>query len=444
MEYGPQADLDWELVRTLRTTVVDRLSKAAVPQAHKRELGRNLARQAVTEWMHAQVVSGSRPSPEYGTRLQNAIFNAVFGLGRLQDLLRDDVENIEIHGCDVVWLRRTDGRRERGPAIAETDEELIAELQFLASRQGRSLSTAAPRLHMELPDGSRLAAVIATTRRPQVVIRRHLLQNADITELVGRRMLTPAAAEFLRAAVLARRNIVVVGGQGSGKTTLVRSLAGLIPAEERWATAEQEYELHLDKLNGHPHLVAFQARQGGSEIGADGRSAGEVTLEEIVRDALRMNLSRIMVGEVRGPEVVPMLDAMTAGDGGSMCTLHARSARDAIERLVVLCGRSQSTLTPDISYRWIAGAVDLIIHVQMREERTDDGQVRITRYVDQITDVTGVGENGQPALNDLFLAQGEDTVAHPTGIMPKRVEELRRMGWRPTPLAPSAVAGGVW
>ncbi|MCK9871416.1 Flp pilus assembly complex ATPase component TadA [Nocardiopsis dassonvillei] len=437
MGFGPQEALDWSLVRTLRETVVDRLSKADVAEAHKRERGRDLTRQVVSEWMHEQVTNGHRPSSEYALRLQNAIFAAVFELGRLQPLLRPDVENIEIHGHDITWLQLTDGTRQRGPAVAESDDELVQELQFLASRQGRSLSTSNPRLHMELPDGSRLAAVIATTRRPHVVIRRHLLQHADLNELVRRRMLTPAAAQFLEAAVLTRHNIVVCGGQGSGKTTLVRSLADLIPATDRWATAEQEYELHLDKLMQgpgvvrHPHLVAFQARQGGSELGVDGRSAGEVTLEEIVRDALRMNLTRIMVGEVRGPEVVPMLDAMSTGDGGSMCTLHARSARDAVERLVVLCGRSQATLTPDISYRWIAGSVDLIVHVDMRQEFTAHG-TRTVRVVDQITEVVGVGEGGLPSMNDLFRSTETTVEAAATGLMPKRADDLRRAGWRPS------------
>jgi Flp pilus assembly CpaF family ATPase len=441
---APAQDLDWRVVRQLRDVVVDRLSASRVPQAHQRERGREIIQRTVASWVQEQIASGSRPASSYTTLLQEAIFDSVFQLGRLQSLLRPDVENIEIHGCDTTWLRMQSGELVRGPGVADSDEELVAELQFLASRAGRSLSASHPRLHMELPDGSRLAAVIATTRRPQVVIRRHLLQRATVEDLVTKRALTPALAAFLSAAVRAKRNIVVCGGQNSGKTTLIRSLAGLIPPHERWATAEQEYELHLDKLRQHPHLVSFQAREGGSEIGADGRAAGEVSLQEIVRDSLRMNLSRILVGEVRGSEVIPMLDAMSTGDGGSMCTLHARSAPDAVERLVVLCGRYG--VTPEVAYRWIAGSVDLIVHLQMWDESAVGGGR--TRFVSQVSEIVGMGEGGRPAINTLFQGQGNTPEAVPTGIAPQCAPELRRngfdMGWLQHGRVPLAQTGGVW
>lgn len=440
----PAGELDWKVVRELRDVVVDRLSASQVPQAHQREHGRDIIRRTVTSWVEQQLKAGSRPPSSYTAQLQDAIFDSVFQLGRLQPLLRPDVENVEIHGCDTTWLRLQSGGLVRGPRVADSDEDLVAELQFLASRAGRSLSASHPRLHMELPDGSRLAAVIVTTRRPQVVIRRHLLQAATVSDLVRKKALTPALAEFLGAAVRAKRNIIVCGGQNSGKTTLIRSLAGLIPPHERWATAEQEYELHLDKLGHHPHLVVFQAREGGSEIGANGRAAGEVSLQEIVRDSLRMNLSRILVGEVRGSEVIPMLDAMSTGDGGSMCTLHARSAPDAVERLVVLCGRHG--VTPEVAYRWIAGAVDLIVHLQMWDETAVGGGR--TRFVSQVTEVVGMGEGGRPALNTLFHTPGTAPEAAPTGISPQCAPDLRRngfdMGWLQHGRAPVRQLGGVW
>lgn len=437
-ELDHPAELDWSVVRQLRDAVVDRLTDHNAAASHQRELGRKIISQTTMSWADQQVASGVRPSRGYTARLQQAIFDAVFGMGRLQPLLRrPDVENIEIHGADTTWLRLRSGELLRGPAVAESDEELVAELQFLASRSGRSLSTSHPRLHMELPDGSRLAAVIATTRRPQVVIRRHLLQAATLTDLVSGQMLTPELSAFLSAAVKAKRNIVVCGGQNTGKTTLIRSLAGQIPAHERWATAEQEYELHLDRLGQHPHLVSFQAREGGSELGADGRPAGEVDLQEIVRDSLRMNLSRILVGEVRGSEVIPMLDAMTTGDGGSMCTLHARSAPDAIERLVVLCGRHG--VAPEVAYRWIAGAVDLIVHLQMWDESAHGGGR--TRFVSQVSEVVGLGEQSRPALNHLFDTRGQRPEATPTGLFPQSAQDLRRAGFDTDTLQR---AGGSW
>ena len=214
------------------------------------------------------------------------------------------IENIEINGCDQVWVSYADGREAPGPPVADSDAELIELLQLLAARtvgNERSFTTASPTLHVRLDDGSRLAAVAWTTPRPQVVIRRHRVRDVDLDDLIGLGTVDPCLAAFLRAALRAGKNIIVTGLQNAGKTTLIRALANEFPPLERFATIEREYELHLHELpDRHPRIVAMEAREGSSERDATGRRAGEVTLTHLVRTALRMNLRRIIVGEVRG------------------------------------------------------------------------------------------------------------------------------------------------
>lgn len=427
--HAAEPAVNWDDVRAIRRAVADRLATAyqeAAPASEddRRHYGRALIQYEVGQWVTSLVTAGrTAPSQAEEDQLRQAVYASVFGLGRLQPLVDDpDVENIEISGCDNVCLSYADGRLVRGPAVADSDEELVAELQFLASAKGRALSTAKPRLHLQLPDGSRLAAVIETARRPQVVIRRHRLIRITLDDLIHAGTLSSSLAQFLGAAVRARRNIVVTGTQNAGKTTLIRALAGQIPAEERFATIEKEGELHLDRLGAHPRMVAFEAREGTSELAADGRPAGEVGPAELILDALRLNLRRIIVGEVRGDEVRPMLDAMTTGDGGSMCTLHARSAHDAVERMVTLCGIAG--IRPQLAYRVVAGAVDLIVHLRL----VDHGHGRRARFVSQVVEVGPFGERGRPAVTDLYVP-GPDGRAVPTQNPPSCMDELEQVGF---------------
>ena len=172
---------------------------------------------------------------------------------------------------------------------------------------------------------------------------------------------------------------MVTGLQNAGKTTLIRALAHEFPPMERFATIEREYELFLHELpDRHIRVSAMEARDGSSERDASGRRAGEVTLAELVRHALRKNLRRIIVGEVRGPEVLPMLDAMSTGDG-SLCTVHARSATQAIDRLVTLAMSAGVGITDTFAYRLLSGAVDLFVHIQLLDETALGGRATPVR-----------------------------------------------------------------
>ena len=169
---------------------------------------------------------------------------------------------------------------------------------------------------------------------------------------------------------------------------------------ERFATIEREYELHLHELTArHPRVVAMEARVGSSERDASGRASGEVTLSELVVDALRMNVRRVIVGEVRGPEVVPMLNAMSVGDG-SMCTLHARTASKALDRIVNLCLEQGGGMTDSFAYRAAADGIDFIVHLSLRHDAENGGARH--RFVAEVIEVDGVGEAGRPVVTTVF------------------------------------------
>jgi Flp pilus assembly CpaF family ATPase len=414
------------------------LQVEAVPDAAgRRELGRALLADLLAERSLARVRAGQPPMPVAEELvLGEAVMAALFGLGRLQPLVDDPlVENIELNGHDQVWVSYADGRHEQVAAVADSDEELIEWLQLLAGRVGgaeRSFSSAHPALHLRLDDGSRLAAMAWTTPRPQVVIRRHRVLDVNLDDLVRLGTLDARLAGFLRAALRAGKNLVITGLQNAGKTTLLRALANEFHPMERFATIEREYELHLHELpERHPRVVAMEAREGSGEWDPTGRRAGEVSLADLVVSALRMNLRRIIVGEVRGVEVLPMLEAMTTGDG-SMCTVHARSAHHAIDRIVTLCMTGDTAMTDTFAYRLTAGAVDLVVHLQLVDDTHTGGQRH--RHVSEVLEVHGVGEHARPATTTVFAPgpDGRAVPAHPPQCLPA----LQRAGFDPRLLDP--------
>lgn len=423
------------LVREIRSELADLLAarlqvEPASDHQARRELGRALLAEVLSRRAHDRVHCGHQPwtvEEEFG--IAEAVMAALFGLGRLQPLIDDpDVENIEVNGYDEVWISYADGREERGPNVADSDQELIESLQLIASHVGeaeRTFTTASPRLHLRLDDGSRLAAVAWTTPRPQLVVRRHRIKDVDLDDLIRLGTLDSALASFLRAALRAGKNIVVTGLQNAGKTTLIRSLANEFPPMERFATIEREYELHLHELpERHPRVVAMEAREGSAERDSSGRQAGVVTLDDLVVDALRLNLRRIIVGEVRGSEVIPMLEAMSTGDG-SLCTIHARSASRALDRMVTLCLSAGIGMTDTFAYRLAAGAVDFIVHINLLDESAVGG--RKHRFVSEVLEIDGVGESGRPTTTACFLP-GPDGRAIP-GFAPTCLTELVRAGF---------------
>ena len=435
--------LDWTLVRRLHDVTATALAeelkrRPLLPVTAQQELARTLIQDEIDHLVRERMRTGQAvPSPEDELAIAEAAFAAQFGLGRLQPYVDDPlVENIEAHGFDNVWVGYADGRDLRVEPVADSDDDLVRQLQYIAARLGRSertLTPASPLLTMRLPDGSRLAAVIETVPRPQLVIRRHRIRNVDLSDLIGLGALDWALAEFLRAAIRARKNIVVTGGQGAGKTLLLRALANELPVQENLATIEKHFELLLhDMPDRHPRVVPFEAREGTGERGPDGRRLGEVTLTELVEQALVMNASRVWLGEVRGEEAWPLIEVMEAGEGGSCCTLHARSAHHAFERLANLCMRGRPSVTPEHAYRSCAGAIDLIVHIATVDERWIGG--RRHRFVSQVLECNGVGEAGRPVITEVF-APGADRRAVPEHD-PVELADYERVGFDPEWLHP--------
>ena len=429
-------DLDWGLVSALRSQASERLSQAVAAErgrldkGSQEEYGRAIVLDLIESAMAEAVNTGSAAwTLAEQQALARAVFNSLFRLGRLQPLVDDDrVENIMISGYDKVRLELIDGTILPGPPVADSDDELIDFLVFLASRSevnARAFSEAQPRLHMRLDGGSRLAAAAWVTPRPSVVIRRHRLMQVTLADLVARDMLTPVAASFLRAAVRARKSIVVSGCQGAGKTTLVRALCAEIDPLETLGTFETEYELHLHELKCHDMVHAWESRPGSGERGLDGRQAGEFTLDEALTDSFRFNLSRQIVGEVRGREIWAMIKAMESGTG-SISTTHASDAVAAVRKLVTCAMEAGSHVTQTLATGKLAATLDLIVHLDLRTTPRAGASSRVRRVAEIVAIDPGEKETGYATTH--VFATGPDGVAVP-GVLPDSYQSLVEHGF---------------
>ncbi|MBC7633559.1 ATPase, T2SS/T4P/T4SS family [Aeromicrobium sp.] len=433
----PNREVDWTLVAALRARASEQLSQAVAAdrarlnKTAQEELGRSIVLDLIESNLADRANAGATALPvAEQDALARAVFDSLFRLGRLQPLVDDDrVENIIIAGHDNVLLELTDGSLVDGPSVAGSDEELIDFLVFLASRSevnARGFSEAQPRLHLRLDGGSRLAAAAWVTPRPSVVIRRHRLMEVTLEDLVARQMLTPVTASFLRAAVRARKSIIVSGGQGAGKTTLVRALCAEIDPFEAIGTFETEYELHLHELRDRHRIVhPWEARPGSGERGPDGRQAGEFTLDEALVDSFRFNLSRQIVGEVRGKEVWAMIKAMESGTG-SISTTHAADAIAAVRKLVTCAMEAGSHVTHELATSKLAATIDLIVHLDLRTERDGETSRRRRRVAEIIALDTGEREIGYATTH--VFAPDLDGVATPA-VLPDSYRALAAHGF---------------
>ncbi|HEY1666934.1 MAG TPA: ATPase, T2SS/T4P/T4SS family, partial [Trebonia sp.] len=346
--------MDHGLVKRLRGDVGDRLAQQRRQDAagsvspmspeDERQFARALISQVLEEHARAEIMAGHAPlNAQQEEDLAEAIHAALFGVGRLQPLLENQqIENIDINGYDRVFMSFADGRETMGEPVAESDEELVELIQVLAAYSGlssRPFDTANPQLDLRLPDGSRMSAVMDVTLRPAISIRRARMGKVFLADLVGNGTMTPDLASFLAAAVGARKNIMIAGATNAGKTTLLRALANQIPAQERLVTVERALELGLDQFPElHPNVVAFEERLPNSE------GQGAISMAELVRRSLRMNPSRVIVGEVLGDEIVTMLNAMTQGNDGSLSTIHANSSLEVFNRISTYAIQAQERL----------------------------------------------------------------------------------------------------
>jgi pilus assembly protein CpaF len=427
--------VDHGLVKRLRGDVGDRLAEqrrldaasGLPPMAgeDERQYARAVIAQVLEEYARGEILAGRAPlTAQAEEDLAEAIHAALFGVGRLQPLLEDpQIENIDINGCDRVFIGYADGREVLAEPVAESDQELIELVQVLAAYSGlssRPFDTANPQLDLRLPDGSRLSAVMDVTLRPAISIRRARMGKVFLADLVGNGSLSPELASFLAAAVLARKNIMIAGATNAGKTTLLRALANQIPAEERLITVERALELGLDHYPElHPNVVAFEERLPNSE------GNGAISMAELVRRSLRMNPSRVIVGEVLGDEIVTMLNAMTQGNDGSLSTIHANSSLEVFNRISTYAIQASERLPIDATHMLISGAIDFVVFQDKRNEYARGGRLR--RFVSSVREVTGV--DGRVLSSEVFTA-GVDGRAVPHAPI-SCVDELADYGYDP-------------
>ncbi|MEV5377179.1 type II secretion system protein E [Streptosporangium nondiastaticum] len=392
----------------------------------ERQYARAVIAQILEEHARAEIGAGRTPLDAVTEeQYANAVHAALFGVGRLQPLLDDpDVENIDINGCDQVFIGYADGRELRGEPVAESDEELIELIQILGAYSGlssRPFDSANPQLDLRLPDGSRLSAVMDVTRRPALSIRRARLGKVFLADLVGNGTLTPELGDFLTCAVRARKNIMIAGATNAGKTTLLRALANEIPAHERLITVERALELGLDQFPElHPNVVAFEERLPNSE------GLGSIAMAELVRRSLRMNPSRVIVGEVLGDEIVTMLNAMSQGNDGSLSTIHANSSAEVFNRISTYALQAAERLPIEASQMLIAGAVNFVVFVERRNQYQNGG--RLSRMVTSVREVNGV--DGRVLSSEVF-AEGPDGRVLPHAPI-ACLDDLVAQGYRPT------------
>lgn len=404
--------------------------------------GKALVQEVVTDHEAQLAESGAGGLTwEERTDLVQALEARLFGAGSLQALLEDDtVEDININGYQRVFVSRTDGTKQQVAPVAASDEELVETIQLLAAHEGRSARAFDPanvRVTLRLPDGSRLHAVQAVTGQPCVSIRKHRYMQLNLKDLVALGTIEEEAADFLRALVAARKNLMFAGATGAGKTTTLRGVAQEISPQERLITVERSLELGLDEdTEAHPDCVAMEEREPNAE------GVGAVSMRDMVgRDTSRMKPDRVIVGEVLGDEIITMLNAMTAGHDGSLSTIHANSSHDVIERINTYAIQAPEHLGWEATLQLTSTALDFVIF-QRAIKTPEGGQVR---KITSILEIKGLSADRRQMLtNEIFTwdkAQGR-LVRNP-GVVPACVEDLEDAGWRREAGA-VAISRGSW
>ncbi|MFF4602594.1 CpaF family protein [Streptomyces sp. NPDC001339] len=416
------ASSEQELVGVVRQRVAARLAEyagereaAGLPAedeaARRGTVGRLLAEELGAQRRLALMRGSKIIDAAVEERVAQAVEDALFGTGSLERLLADvAIENICVNGCDVVWVKDAAGAWHREGPVAASDAELVELVRTLAARTGgeeRRFDRGMPRLNLQLPDGSRLFAVMAVTGRVSLTIRRHRFPAASMTELVRLGVCDEQLASFLTALVRARKNIVIGGGTNVGKTTALRAFAHEIPPEERLVTIEDTFELGLDTdVAAHPNVVAMQAREPNIE------GKGGIDQAELVRWGLRMSPDRVIVGEIRGAEVIPMCNAMSQGNDGSLSTIHASTSRGVFTKLASYAAQAPERLSLEATNLMVASAVHFVVHLGW--------DAAGHRVIDSVREV--IDADGSQIISNEVYRPGPDGRATPSS--PLRTETL--------------------
>ena len=402
---------DWEAAkRTVRDLVIADLGpRLAAVEDIDAEVGKV---------METAIAKGAVKLPAGDRkRFVAEVASDILGYGPLDPLLADStIDEIMCNGYDDIYVERR-GKIERTDARFADETHYRQVIEKIVSAVGRRVDEGSPMVDARLPDGSRVNAILPplAIHGPVMTIRKFAERPYTVTDLIGNSTLSMDAAVFLEACVRARLNVLISGGTGSGKTTMLNVVSSFIPDTERVITIEDAAELQLQQ----PHVVTLEARPPNAE----GR--GAVTIRDLVRNALRMRPDRIIVGEVRGAEALDMLQAMNTGHEGSLTTVHANSPRDVVSRLETMVLMAGFDLPVRAIREQVASAVDLIVHV----ERLADGSRRLVA----ISEVQGT-EGDVVTLQDLFTYEpgapgAEGTGAlRPTGLRPRKLDQIGRSG----------------
>jgi pilus assembly protein CpaF len=319
------------------------------------------------------------------------ITDDILGYGPLEPFLRDDtVTEVMCNSFDRIYVERN-GKIERTQAAFADNSHLLRIIDKIVSQVGRRVDEASPMVDARLPDGSRVNAIIPplALKGPTLTIRKFSRDPYTMNDLISFGSISPRAAQFLAGCVKGKLNILVSGGTGTGKTTTLNAMSAFIPGDERIVTIEDAAELQLQQ----EHVITLESRPPNIE------GQGEIRIRELVRNALRMRPDRIIVGEVRGPETLDMLQAMNTGHEGSLTTIHANSPRDALSRLETLVMTAGVELPLRAIREQVSSAFDLLVQIS----RLVDGSRRITH----ITEVLRM-ESDVITLQDIFLAKPPD------------------------------------
>ena len=428
--------LDYALVRVLQEQVADQMTRekqkraaarlGELTSADEQQLAWSLIGRVVARQMQTQLAAGEAlPDASHDQRLADAVYAAMYQAGELQELLTDDlVENININGADEVWVTYADERgKVRGRPVAASDDDLIDIVQNLAAYAGlnaRPFSVASPQLDLRLPDGSRLSALMCAGERPSVSIRRNRFPQMFLRLLLEFGTIDAQLAAFLQAAVLARCNIMIAGATDAGKTTLLRALINCILAGERLITIERALELGLRRHPElHPDVLEWE------EVLPDSDGKGGITIDELVRRSRRQDPSRVICGELLGPEVVSVLTAMSQGNDGSLSTVHARSASDVFHKLTTYAAQFEG-LDVAVTHSLIASSIDFIVFIAKNPMQ------RGQRCVAQVLEVNGMAGD-RAARSSIFSTSPADGRAQRDPDVPiMRAAELARHGYDDT------------
>lgn len=376
------------LIERVEDRVRDTVRRTGIDPIRDRES----IRRAVDEAILAETAEGAHPSADTHEVAQQ-VHDRVAGFGPLQPFFDDpEVEEVWINEPGRVFVARA-GRSELTTTVL-TGAEVRSLVERMLQWSGRRIDLSTPFVDAMLPDGSRLHVAIPDITRSHwaVNIRRFVVRPTQVHDLVPAGTLTPEAATFLEAAVVSGLNIIVAGGTQAGKTTLLNALLGCVPASERVVSCEEVFEINLPH---HPDWVAMQTRDASLE------GTGEIPLRRLVREALRMRPSRLVVGEVRQAEALDLLVAMNSGMPAA-ATLHANSAREAVTKLCTLPLLAGQNISGDFVVPTVAGCVDIVIHTATGR----DGR----RRVQEIAALPGRVEEGTVEIADLFsLRQGRLT-----------------------------------